>query len=140
MKRLRALLGFLFVFAPITIAAQDVVPQSNVYTWASAVSGTDGQMGKYITIGNSSTPRTSNYTIDVSVSGTTPETCVFRVEGSSDGVNWYGLDKTSPSTNDCTASFMESIAYRPVLLMRIYLTYTQGDTTTKVVFHFTGGQ
>lgn len=130
----------LFLAALGSASAQDVVKSSQVYTWAQAVTGNSGQMGKYIIIDGLAAPRPTGYTVDVSVSGTTPATCTFRVEGSTDATNWYGLDATSPATTSCTANFMESIANRPVLYMRINLTYTQGDTTTKVVFHFTGGR
>ena len=140
MKRRSSLLAAILLALPIALCAQATVPQSAFYTWPAAVTGTAGQMGQYITIGNSTFPRPGNYTVDASISGTAPATCTFRVEGSSDFTNWYGLDVSSPSTTSCTASFMESIAYRPVMFLRIYLTYTQGDATTKVVFHWTGGQ
>jgi len=137
-------LGLLFVLAAIgwiqPAAAQKVIDSSLSYTWPAAVTGTSGQMGQFIVLSGTNAPRPGNYTIDVSVSGTTPSTCTFRVEGSSDASNWYGLDVTSPSTNSCTANYMESITNRPVQFIRINLTYTQGDATTKVVFHFTGGR
>jgi hypothetical protein len=122
------------------IARGQVVIAANLqYNWTVAT-GTAGQTGSYIVLNNLTAPRPSNYTIDWSVSGTTPATCTFRVEGSSDAVNWYGLDVTSPSTTSCTTANMESIAYRPVLFLRVNVTYTQGDTTTKLVFHYTGGK
>jgi hypothetical protein len=116
------------------------VPSALTYTWPAAATGTAGQSGNYLIFNGTTAPRPGNYTIDVSVSGTAPATCTFRVEGSSDTVNWYGLDATAPATTSCTANFMESIAGRPVIYLRINLTYTQGDGTTKVQFHYTGGR
>jgi hypothetical protein len=85
--------------------------------------------------------RPQNYTIDASVNGTAPTACTFRVEGSSDNSTWYGLDVTAPATNSCTTAYMEHIVSKPVLYLRINLvTYTAGDGTTRVIFHYTGKQ
>lgn len=135
-RRIFALLAVIALAAGIA-SAQTPVPPNLAYTW-TATTGTAGQLGNYLTFTGSSTTRPSNYTIDVSVSGTAPAACTFRVEGSSDGSVWYGLDVTSPSTTSCTSSYMESIISRPVLYLRVYLTYTQGDATTVVKFHYTG--
>lgn len=138
MKKYLAIL--LLLAAGLAARAQTNVPTNLLYTWPAAATGTAGQLGNYLVFGGFSDARPGNYTLDVSVSGTTPAACTFRIEGSSDGTNWYGLDTTAPATTSCTASFMESIAYRPVFYLRVNLTYTQGDSTTKVVFHYTGGR
>lgn len=123
-----------------TAQAQLTVPSTLQYTWPTAPTGNAGQLGSYIILNNLTQPRPGNYTIDWSVTGTAPATCTFRVEGSSDAALWYGLDVTSPSTTSCTTANMESIANRPVLYLRVFLTFTQGDATTKVIFHYTGGK
>jgi hypothetical protein len=130
---------FLALLAALPLAAQTAVPNSGNFDW-TATTGVAGQVGNYVAFNNLTLPRPGNYTIDVSVSGTTPATCTFRVEGSADGTVWYGLDVTSPATTSCTASYMESIINRPVRYLRINATYTQGDTTTKVVFHLSSGR
>lgn len=138
--RILLLLAALAVFTGLS-KAQTPVPGNLTYTWPAATTGTsNAQLGKYLILSGTSSQRPNNYTLDVSVNGTTPNTCTFRVEGSSDGAIWYGLDVTSPSTTSCTSSFMESIANRPVQYLHIILTYTQGDATTSVVFHFTGAR
>lgn len=129
-----------FFAATIGLQAQTQLPTSQLYTWPVAPTGTAGQLGNYLLLTGINAPRPSIHTIDVTVTGTTPATCTFRVEGSSDGSAWYGLDVTSPATNSCTSNFMESIAFKPVAYIRINLTYTQGDTTTSVIFHYTGGR
>lgn len=134
--RLLAVIAALAMLAGIA-PAQDIVSPGLTYTW-TAVTGTSGQLGKYINMSGTTQQRPGNYTIDITTTGTTPAACTFRVEGSSDAVSWYGLDVTSPATTSCTTSFMESIAQRPVQYIRINLTYTQGDATTIVIFHFTG--
>ena len=137
MKRLLACL-FLIVSTAIC-CAQVNVPASLAYAWPAA-SGT-GQLGQTLTFNGTTAPRPGNYTIDASVSGTAPTACTFRVEGSFDGVTWYGLDQTAPASTSCTTSFMEHIVSKPVLNLRINLvTYTAGDGTTQVVFHYTGGR
>lgn len=115
--------------------AQATAPKSLFYTFptVSAV----GPLGNGLTLDNQTIPRPSNYTIDVSVNGTAPTACTFRVEGSSDGTNWYGLDVTAPATNSCTAGMMEHIANKPVLILRINIVAYTGTTGT-VVFHYTG--
>lgn len=117
---------------------QAVAPSNLQYTWGPVAA--TGQVGQYLVFSNINVPRPTNYTIDWSAGGTAPVTCTFRVEGSTDGTNWYGLDATSPATTSCVASNMESIAYRPVLFIRINIVaYTQGDNTTAITFHYTGG-
>lgn len=110
------------------------------YDWA-AVSGT-GQLGSYL-VQPSAPYVPSIVTIDWSVSGTAPSACTFRVEGSSDGSSWFGLDATAPAANTvpCTSSNMIHIADRPVRKVRIYIvSYTAGDATTSVKFHYTAGR
>ena len=121
-------------------ASQKIVDSTLQYDWPAATTGTAGQLGQWIGFSGTSAPRPGNYTIDVAVTGTTPATCTFRVEGSDDASTWFGLDVTSPATTSCTSNFMESITDRPVRFLRINLTYTQGDATTKVLFHYTGGR
>lgn len=97
---------------------------------------TTGQLGSYV--GNiSGTAAPSNYTLDWSSTGTTASACTFQGEGSSDAFHWYAL--TSPT--DCSSASMVHIAYKPVIFFRInVLTYTQGDSSTKVSFNYTKGQ
>jgi hypothetical protein len=117
---------------------QDTPSQALLYAWSTPT--TTGQLGNYLKlVTNPTTPPPDNYSIDWSLSGTAPVACTFRVEGSFDNVNWFGLDTTSPSSTSCTASNMESIVYKPVNYLRInVVTWTNGDGTTKVIFHFTG--
>lgn len=138
MKRLLFLV-VLAVLGAAPCGAQVEMPATQFYTWSPLAAS--GQVGSYLVLGSQGESRPSNYTIDWSVSGTTPVACTFRVEGSSDGVNWYGLDVTSPSTTSCTSSGMESISSRPVFYLRINaVSYTKGDNTTSIVFHWTGGR
>ena len=119
--------------------AQDIPSQALLYQWATPT--TTGQLGKYIILVQNQVPASGNYTIDWSNSGTAPSACAFRVEVSFDGVNWYGLDTTSPATTSCTTSGMESIAYKPVYYLRInVVTWTAGDSTTVTHFQFTGAK
>lgn len=134
------ILSLLSLLFGLSAGAQTVILSNEAYAWPAAPTGNAGQLSSYLVFNGTNFPRPGNYTIDVSVSGTAPATCTFRTEGSSDGTAWYGLDVTSPNTQSCTANFMESITSRPVLFLRINLTYTQGDGTTKVVFHWTGGR
>ncbi len=134
------------IYLVLLLAASFAYPQANAplslsYTFSPVAAV--GQLGSYLVFaggGNTaSPPRPSTYTVDWSVSGTVPTACTFRVEGSSDGVNWYGLDVASPSTVSCVASNMEWIANRPVLYLRVnVVSYAGGDATTRVVFHYTG--
>jgi len=119
--------------------AQDIPSQALLYQWATPT--TTGQLGKYIILVQNQLPSPGNYTIDWSLSGTAPSACTFRVEGSFDGVNWFGLDTTSPASTSCTTSGMESIAYKPVYYLRINIVfYTTGDSTTVAHFQFTGAK
>jgi hypothetical protein len=139
--RLRNILKLFLCLAALQLAAhaQYVMPAQLSYSW-TVPTGNAGQVGQYIVFDSMKVARPGQYTIDVTITGTTPATCTFRVEGSADAATWYGLDVTSPSTTSCTTSYMESIVNRPVLFLRIYVTYTQGDTTTKAVFHYKGGR
>jgi hypothetical protein len=120
--------------------AQSALPVTRLWKWSTPT--TTGQLGNYIILASpGSGPAFGNYSIDWSESGTAPAVCTFRVEGSSDNVNWYGLDVTSPSTTSCTTSGLESIAYKPIPYVRINIVaFTAGDGTTVVNFHFTGGR
>ena len=119
--------------------AQDLPSQALLYVWQTPT--TTGQLGNYIILIQNQQPAPGNYTVDWSLSGTAPAACTFRVEGSFDGVNWYGLDTTSPSSTTCLTSNMESFAYKPVYYLRINIVaWTNGDSTTVVKFHFTGSK
>jgi hypothetical protein len=141
MKRILALLLFIFGLS-LTAKAQDSLPQNLLYAWTTPT--TTGQLGNYILLNSGLPSKTSpinDYSIDWSLSGTAPVACTFRVEGSFDNVNWFGLDTTSPASTSCTTSNMESIAFKPSFYLRINIvTWTTGDGTTKVIFHFTGSQ
>lgn len=139
MKRFVSVLALAIGFALVS-HAQTPAPTAQTYTWAAVPTGNAGQLGNYIALTGLNAPRPSIHTVDVTVSGTTPSVCTFRVEGSADASAWYGLDTTSPTTTSCTASFMESIVNRPVQFLRIFVTFTQGDATTSVIFHWTGGR
>lgn len=143
MKRATRLLIVLALAAAGLIrpaASQQILSATLQYDWPAATTGTAGQLGQWIGFNATSAPRPGNYTVSVTVTGTAPATCTFRVEGSDDASTWFGLDVTSPSTQSCTSNFMESITERPVRFLRINLTYTQGDATTSVKFHYTGGR
>jgi hypothetical protein len=122
----------------VGLQAQDKPSQALLYAWQTPT--TTGQLGNYLNlIVDPNTPPPFNYTIDWSLSGTAPAACTFRLEGSFDNVNWFGLDTTAPATTSCTTSNMESIVYKPVNYIRInVVSWTTGDGTTKVIFHFTG--
>jgi hypothetical protein len=140
MKKIFALFALfmgLFVVFPVTAYSQDAPAQAQLYQWKTPT--TTGQLGNYIILVQNQRPAPGNYTVDWSLSGTAPAACTFRVEGSFDNVNWFGLDTTSPSSTSCTTSNMESIAYKPVYYLRInIITWTNGDSTTKVLFQYTG--
>ena len=138
-----ALIVALSIFIAPVIKAQDTPSQSLLYTWNTPT--TTGQLGKYIILTfappQGQKPAPHVFTIDWSLSGTVPSACTFRVEGSFDGVNWYGLDTTSPATTSCATSGMESLAYKPVYYLRInVVTWTTGDSTTVAHFQFTGAK
>lgn len=138
MKKLLTFFALLFGLV-ITASAQDHPNQALLYQWVTPT--TTGQLGNYIILVNNNIPAANNYSIDWSDTGTAPAACTFRVEGSFDGVTWFGLDTTSPATTSCTTSNMESIAYKPVYYLRINIvTWTTGDVTTKTIFHFTGAR
>ncbi len=126
-----------FIFAGLLCFAQTQPSSALFYSWSSPT--TTGQLGNYLVFNGVTAPRPGNYTIDWSISGTAPSACTFRIEGSSDNVNWFGLDTTSPSTTSCTTSGMESIAYKPVLYLRVNIvSWTTGGGT--IIFHYTGGR
>ena len=119
----------------LTLQGQTQIPTSLVYQWA-AVSGAGAAAAIQF---SDASKRASNYTIDASVTGTAPSSCTFRVEGSSDNQTWFGLDTTAPATTSCATSYMEHITSKPVLYLRInVVSYTAGDGTTSVIFHYTG--
>lgn len=123
------------LFCAVPGLAQQAIPMPNslVYTFP-AVAGAGP-----LTVVQFPSLRPDTYTIDVSVTGTAPTACTFRVEGSSDNTVWYGLDVTGPATNSCTTSMMEHITSKPVLYLRLnVVSYTAGDGTTSAVFHYTG--
>jgi hypothetical protein len=126
------------VFSLVCVAlanAQTQIPQNLTYTFPAVTSAVPLTVLQFSNQG----ARPSNYTIDASVNGTVPTACTFRVEGSSDNATWYGLDVTSPATNSCTVAYMEHIVSKPVLYLRInVVSYTAGDGTTRVIFHYTG--
>jgi hypothetical protein len=132
------LVAFVLLFGALC-NAQDIPTQSLLYNWVTPT--TTGQLGKYIILVNNQVPSTSNYSLSWSLSGTAPAACTFRLEGSYDNVNWFGLDTTSPASTSCTTSNMESIAYKPVYYLRVNIvTWTNGDATTKVIFQYTGAR
>lgn len=141
---MKKLLTFLVVLcgllsASVVSKAQDTPSQNFLYAWATPT--TTGQLGNYLILSVNRAAPINDYSIDWSLSGTAPAACTFRVEGSFDNVNWFGLDTTSPASTSCTTSNMESIAFKPSLYLRINIvTWTTGDTTTRVIFHFTGSQ
>ena len=131
-KLLLRIMIVLFTVAPDAFS-QAVVSSAGLYNFG--VVTTTGQLGSYLTYSGVTAPP-SNYTIDWSNPGTAPSACTFQVEGSSDGVHWYGL---TGATN-CTAPSMFHIISKPVELVRIdVLTYTAGDGTTAVNFNYTRG-
>jgi len=138
MRRIRKLILLFFNLVCIGIAAGQVqIPSSLVYAFP-AVTGTGGITTLQF---SNAASRPAIYTVDASVFGTAPSACTFRVEGSNDNQVWYGLDQTAPTTNSCTANFMEHIANKPVLYLRVNIVaYTAGDGTTQVVFHYVGKQ
>jgi hypothetical protein len=133
---LLAVLG-IFSFSSPSWAATDVPTSALTYTCLTPT--TTGQLGAYLILATSAAASPNDFTIDWTVYGTAPSACTFRVEGSFDGVTWYGLDTTSPASTSCTTSNMESIVYKPVAFLRINIvTWTNGDATTVTAFHFTG--
>jgi hypothetical protein len=142
MELRKSLFAIALLALTLPCLGQTNAPNNLQYSWApTSSSSSPGQIGQYLVFNGLAVPRPASYTIDWSDNGTAPSVCTFRVEGSSDGTHWYGLDVTSPTTTSCTTSGMESIAYRPVLFLRINLVaYTQGDSTTAVTFSYTGGR
>lgn len=134
---MKRLLSLLILLATVPALAQTQAPQSLTYAWATPA-GT-GQLGNYLIFNGNTRPRPGNYSIDWSITGSAPSACTFRVEGSFDGVNWFGLDTTAPNSTSCTSSNMESIAYKPVNYLRINIvSWTAGSGS--IAFHYTGGR
>lgn len=127
----------LTLFTAALAQAQTQIPNTLVYAFQPVTSATPLTVLQF----SNQAYRPSNYTIDVSAFGTAPTACTFRVEGSNDNSVWYGLDTTAPATTSCTASFMEHIVSKPVLFLRINIvSYTAGDGTTSLIFHYVGKQ
>jgi hypothetical protein len=134
---MRKLAFLVFSLVCATAAAQVQAPNNLLYTFPAVTAAVPLIPLQFSNVA----ARPQNYTIDASVNGTAPTACTFRVEGSSDNSTWYGLDVTSPATNSCTTAYMEHIVSKPVLYLRINLvSYTAGDGTTRVIFHYTGKQ
>lgn len=135
---MRKILSLMVAMAALLASGHaQVIPSAQLtYDWpqVSAI----GQQGSYLTFDNRNVGRPGTYTIDFSVTGTAPGACTFNAQGSSDGTNWYPLD--GGSAVSCTATNSESITGKPVRFLRInVVSYTAGDGTTKVIFHYTGG-
>lgn len=128
-----ALCGFLPAAAP-----QTVVGSNLQFAWATGTTTTTGQLLKYAVLNGITAPRPGNYGVDWTLTGTAPSACTFSAQGSSDGVNWFNLDAGAVS---CTVNGSEFVSLKPVLYLRINLaTFTRGDATTVVTFHYTGGR
>lgn len=141
MLRKSVLSVVVFVSMALAAAAQ-TVPFLAQYSWAPVTTmGPVGMVGtdQFLNLSNPHTNVPVFHTISYTVSGTLPTSCTFRVEGTLDFVNWQGLDVTAPATESCTASGMFHIPYKPVRGIRVnVVSYTAGDTTTSVVFSYTG--
>ncbi len=130
------------VSAAQTSPATYVTPNNGVtYNWPPVT--TTGQLGSYLyQFQNGVTSGSSNFNIDWTDTGTAPSACTFRVEGSSDGIAWTGLDIAAPGTDPlpCTLSNMVFITDKPVRFVRVNIvSYTAGDATTVLIFHYTRG-
>lgn len=114
------------------------------YSWAPVTTtGPVGTSGKdqYLDFGHLLVGLPVFHTVQVVVNGTAPSVCTFRVEGSLDYTNWFGLDVTAPATESCTASTLFHIPYKPVRALRVnVVSYTAGDQTTSVVFSYAGSK
>ncbi len=100
---------------------------------------TTGQLGQYVVLNGLTAPRPGTFTVDWTASGTALSTCTFNAQGSSDGINWYYVDSSSPVS--CTASGNEFVVGKPVLYLRINIVaISGGDGTTSLVFHYVGGR
>jgi hypothetical protein len=139
----RYFLFLLLLCTGITANAQFVSPKLQ-YTWAPvAQTGPLGvaSVDQYLAFSQLTAGVPQYHTVDFAFTGTPPVTCTFRVEGSSDGTHWYGLDVTSPASESCTTSNMEHIPFKPVRALRITIvSYSAGDGTTAVVFNYTGAR
>lgn len=134
----------LLLFLGTTFGFGQSVPSGYpAYNWPAVT--TTGQVGKYVStlVPMQYGAYPAKYTVDWTVSGTVPSACTFRIEGSSDGIAWTGLDATAPATDQtpCTSSNMVHFNANPVRYLRVnVVSYTAGDGTTSVVFHYTAGK
>jgi len=129
----------LLAFA-LPLLPQTIVPAQLQNTFTAVTNATTtGQLGNYIVLNGLTAPRPTAYTVDWTATGTALSTCTFNAQGSSDGVNWYYVDSSSPVA--CTATGNEFITGKPVLYLRINIVaISGGDGTTKLVFHYVGGR
>jgi hypothetical protein len=128
-----ALAAIVLMFAP-QLPAQVIPSAQLTYDWAGVT--TTGQLGSYLVFDNRNVGRPGTYTVDFAVAGTAPSACTFNAQGSSDGVNWYPLDGSTPVS--CTATGSESMTAKPVRFLRVNIVaFTSGGGS--VVFHYTGG-
>jgi hypothetical protein len=120
--------------------AQSIVPAQLQNTFTVVTNATTtGQLGQYIVLNGLTAPRPGTYTVDWTVSGTALTTCTFNAQGSSDGVNWYYVDNSSPVS--CVSTGNEFVTGKPVLYLRINIAaISGGDATSKIVFHYVGGR
>lgn len=136
---MKRLIAVLLLLCAVSFAQVPTTNGGSFYEWGKVTD--TGQVGSYLV--QPPLPFIpSVFTIDWSVAGTAPAACTYRIEGSSDGTNWYGLDVTAPDSNSvaCTSSNMIHIVNRPVRYLRVYIVaYTAGDATTSVKFHYTAG-
>lgn len=132
MKRFLSIAFFLAL--GLQASAQVQALPALTFTWPKVT--TTGQVGSSLQFSNSNAPRPGTYTIDFAVTGTVPTACTVTPQGSSDLVNWFPL-VTTPAA--CTATGSIFVTGEPVLYLRINAnTYTAGDGTTSVIFHYTG--
>jgi hypothetical protein len=110
------------------------------YDWSRL--STTGQDGPYLNLFFEGNLPPVAYDISWTVSGTAPSVCTFRIEGSDDATNWTGLDATAPAVDSetCTTSNIQFVVNKPTRYIRVNIvTYTAGDSTTSVIFHYTRG-
>lgn len=70
----------------------------------------------------------TNHTVSLTVTGS-PTTCTAALEGTIDaGATWYSLS----GDQDCTASLMFHVAFRPVLAVRVTVSALSGGTSPAV--------
>lgn len=139
MRPLRPFIAGLLLMAAASAArSQAIITSKLQYTWTATSAASTGQLGQYIVFNGLNAPRPFTYRIDWTVSGTAPSGCTFNAQGSADNVTWTNVDGVSAVS--CTASGAEIVTANPVLFLRINLvSFTAGDSTTVVTFHYTGG-